>query len=66
MTTNYNIKSISYKYFILSYSSKNATMLLTRIIYTSTATQEFKPSDIDNILTLASKNNTKIDISGML
>jgi hypothetical protein len=41
-------------------------MFLTRIIYTSKATQEFKPSDIDNILTLAAKNNTKQDITGML
>jgi hypothetical protein len=41
-------------------------MFLTRIIYTSKATQEFKPSDIDNILTLAAKNNTKRDLTGML
>ena len=68
--TNYTRTFILYKYFILSYSSENtiisAPMFLTRIIYTSTATQEFKPNDIDDILTIASNNNTKIDITGML
>lgn len=41
-------------------------MFLTRIIYVSTATEHFKPEDIDNILNTARNNNRKQDITGML
>jgi hypothetical protein len=41
-------------------------MFLTRIIYTSSATEEFKPSDIESILSKALKNNAQIEITGML
>lgn len=41
-------------------------MFLTRILYVSTATEQFKPEDIDNILITARKNNPKLDVTGML
>lgn len=41
-------------------------MFLTRILYASTATDKFKPEDIDNILSVARKNNAKKEITGML
>ncbi len=41
-------------------------MYLTQIIYTSTATEEFTPEDIDKILSTARENNKSQDITGML
>lgn len=41
-------------------------MFLTRMIYASAATEQFKPEVIDNILKTARKNNPKLHITGML
>lgn len=41
-------------------------MFLTRILYTSTATKQFKPDDIEDILNKARINNDKADVTGML
>lgn len=41
-------------------------MFLTQIIYTSTATEDFEPKSIPDILELATKYNSKHDITGML
>ena len=42
------------------------SMFLTRILYASTVTEQFKPNDIEDILSKARKNNEKADITGML
>lgn len=41
-------------------------MFMTRIIYTSTVTDKFKPNDIEDILTTARKYNDKNAITGLL
>lgn len=41
-------------------------MFLSRIFYASTATDQFKPEDIQNILDKAKVKNVKLDITGML
>lgn len=41
-------------------------MFLSRILYASTATDQFKPEDIQNILDKAKVKNVKLDITGML
>lgn len=41
-------------------------MFLTRIIYTSTATKQFKPKDIENILSTSKLKNSKKELTGML
>jgi hypothetical protein len=41
-------------------------MFLTRILYASTATDHFKPEDIEHILNKARLNNSKINVTGML
>ncbi|MBQ4864229.1 BLUF domain-containing protein [Pseudoalteromonas sp. MMG013] len=41
-------------------------MFLTRLLYASTASEQFKPLDIEDILTKARKNNGTLDITGML
>ena len=41
-------------------------MFLVRLIYTSTAVDTLKPADYQSILTSSIKNNTAVDITGML
>ncbi|WP_440903029.1 BLUF domain-containing protein [Catenovulum sp. SX2] len=41
-------------------------MFLTRLVYTSTITDSFSPSDIELILEAARKNNGKRNVTGML
>ena len=41
-------------------------MLLTRLVYTSTVTNYFRPEDIENILLKARKHNESADITGVL
>jgi hypothetical protein len=41
-------------------------MFLTRLVYASTVTDIFKTTDIEDILTVARKHNTKSSITGML
>jgi hypothetical protein len=41
-------------------------MFLSRILYASTATDQFKPKDIEDILNKARQENSKLDITGML
>jgi hypothetical protein len=41
-------------------------MFLTRLVYTSTITEEFVPSDLDDILSNARVENDKVNVTGML
>jgi hypothetical protein len=41
-------------------------MFLTRLVYTSTASENFTPEDITKILETARKNNEKNNVTGML
>lgn len=41
-------------------------MFLTRLVYTSTVSEEFSPTDIEEILVSARKNNSKACVTGML
>jgi len=41
-------------------------MFLTRLVYTSTVAEHFSPLDIAEILEVARRNNSKVDVTGML
>jgi len=41
-------------------------MFLSRILYASTTTDQFKPKDIEDILSKARQENSKLNITGML
>lgn len=41
-------------------------MFLTRLVYTSTVSEDFSPTDIEEILVSARKNNSSACITGML
>ncbi|BFM17453.1 BLUF domain-containing protein [Maricurvus nonylphenolicus] len=41
-------------------------MFLTRLVYTSSVTDNFSPNDIENILEIARKNNQANNVTGML
>lgn len=41
-------------------------MFLTRLIYTSSVSEQFSPDDISTILDAARNNNQKFNVTGML
>jgi hypothetical protein len=53
-------------YMFLTNTKNGKSMFLTRLVYVSTVTDIFKATDIEDILSVARKHNTKSSVTGML